>query len=246
MPNGILGEKRPFQTPAQQAEIQRQHNQEVARAQANKPDPEAEGIDKAAAALNGAASAAATDSDIKKMEAFSKEDMDLAEQLLFRGYAEKNYKVVGTTITVTTMSSAESELINEMVYEYANDVPAPDPKKPLEPVPGKSAKVVEGQQTMLTNALTFKGIGDKDISPAAGRSLSFLKAGVKRMSDAEIAGDVKIFNDVRADLKKAIWARASELKRVSTPLIDTISKRRYEFEKLMYDITSRDDLLPKS
>lgn len=250
MAGGILdGPKQNFVGPAEMAEQQRQAMRDSTAAAANRRDPEAEGIDRAAAALGGGSEddVDKVKEELKQLELYSKEDMDLAEQLLFRGYAEKNYKVLAnTTICVTSMSAAEVELVNEMVYEFANAKPEHDPKNPLAEQPGLSAKVVEGNQNLLTIALSFKGVNGTDISPNAGRTLSFIKNGIRSMNNAEVDGDMKKFKEMRDELKKVIWARARELKRVPVPVIDVAGKRRYEFEKMMYDITSREDLLPKS
>jgi hypothetical protein len=235
MAGSITNRKQDFKDPAQMAAEQEQAQ---ALAQKQKPkDKDQENIDAVNSAITGDADK--NDAELKAMEAYTAEDMKLAEEMLFRGYAERDYKVLpNATITVVSMSSAEVELVNEIVYEFANK---PGKKEDQ----GLSAKVVEGQQQMLLIALGFKGINGADISPAAGRHLSFIKAGFKRMGDAEVDGDIKKFNEVRAELKKVIWTRAAELKRVPVSFIDVIAKKRYEFERLMYDITSREDLIPK-
>jgi len=240
MPAGgiIRGPKTDFKGPE---EIDREQRQAQEQAQRRAPvDKDSESIDRASNALSGK-DAEDNEKELKALEVYSKEDMRLAEELLFRGYAEKDFKILpNTTITITSMTSAATELVNEMVYEYAS-------KKDEEGnAPDLSAKVVEGRQQMLLVALGFKGINGADISPASGRSLSFIKSGMKRMSDAEIDGDIKKFNETRAELKKIIWARASELKRIPVSIIDAVAKRRFEFERIMFEITSREDLIPKS
>lgn len=240
--------KDPATVDAEMKQAQRQAQADTLK----KKDPEQDGIDKINAAMSGDnAEAEKNEADLRSLAAYSEEDLALAEELLFRGYAEKTYKVLkNATITVTSMSAAEVELVNEMVYEFANK-PAPAPDKdtkpdPFAPTPGISAKVVESYQQALIIALGFKGVNGSDISPAATRTLAFIKSGFKRMSEQEIEGDVANYTITRAELKKVVGRRAAEMKRVQVSLIDVISKRRFEFERMMHDIMSRDDLLPKS
>jgi uncharacterized alkaline shock family protein YloU len=248
MPTGGLlsNAKKDFMSPDAIAAQQRREHEEAQsqiKRDANKADAQINGLN---SALSGDATAK-TEAEIKSLEKYTKEDLKMAEELIFRGYAERDVEIIpGAKATIASMSAAEVELVNEMIYEYANNIEKADAaNKDKSESSGVSVKVIDGLQQMLFVSLGFKGFNGKDISPSTSRTLQMIKSGVRKMTDCEIDGDIAAFKEIRKELKKTIWARAAELKRMPVSITDSISKKRYDLEKMIFDLTSRDDLLPK-
>lgn len=178
--------------------------------------------------------------ELGEMEKFTEEDISLAEQLLFNGYAQKDLKLTDkVVITVTSMTAVEVDLVNEMMYEFGKKFETSDGRFDV------SQKTIDHMNTLYLLSVSFRGFNGKDLSETRTRSLDLLKNAFKQLNSLEIEGDLEKIKKLRTDIKDAVRARALEIKRMPTPVIDAISRKRSEFESMMYSIINRGDVIPK-
>jgi hypothetical protein len=67
-----------------------------------------------------------------------------------------------------------------------------------------------------------------------------------KVSDYYDNGDIKAGDELKADLKKALVARATRVGRMPTPFIDFLSSKKWEFDSKMGDIMNSKTIIPKS
>ena len=178
--------------------------------------------------------------EIGELEKFTEEDLELAEQLLFNGYCEKTFKLTPkSSITVASISAAEIDIINEMMFEFGKNYETEDGRLDV------SQKTIDFINSLYLLAVAFKGFNGKELSETSTRSLSILKNAFKNLSELEIQGDLKKYKEYREEVKKAIKNRSIEIKRLSTPVVDAISQKRYLFERTLFQIVNKGDVIPK-
>lgn len=179
--------------------------------------------------------------ELGEMEKFTEQDISLAEQLLFNGFAQKDFKLTEKTlVSVTSMTAVEVDLVNEMMYEFGKKYETQDGRFDV------SQKTIDHMNNLYLLAVSFRGFNGKDISDVRTRSLDLLKNAFKQLNNFEIEGDLEKIKKLREDIKSAVRARALEIKRLPTPVIDSVSQKRVEFDRTMYDIINRGDVIPKS
>ena len=225
----------------QDAALKQQHISNIKKA-AEKERPQEDQIKNLNSALAGENEAAKqVEKELEELAKFSKEDLELAEQLLFDGVAKKLYKLSEKySATLFSTNASEISVINELMYEFTKKYESADGRLDV------SQKTMDHMHQLYLLAISFKGYNDKDISNERIRTLELLKAGFKKLAEFEISGDLDNYKKVCEEIKKIIRARAAEIKKLPAAVIDALSNKRYEFERMMYDIVTRGDVLPKS
>jgi hypothetical protein len=203
--------------------------------------PMEESIEKMNKALSGQVSESKKiEKELEDLNKFSDEDIKLAEELLFNGHAKKTIKLsekVGATFYST--NAAEISLINELMYEFTKKYESTDGRLDV------SQKTIDHMNQLYMLTISFKGYDDKELSSAKTRSLDLIKSAFKRLSEFEIAGEIDNYKKLSDELKVVIKARAAEIKNMAGTILDALSFKRYQFERDMYDIITRGDVIPK-
>lgn len=178
--------------------------------------------------------------ELAEMDVYSKEDLGLAEELLFNKYVRKEMPLTKTkVVSMYTVSAAEMDLVNDMIFDFAKNNEDEDGNVNV------SQRKMDTLQQLYVLAVAFEGFGS-DIAENKSISVELIKRSIVKMDDVEAAGDIKAFNDMREEIKKAIKKRAYIIRQLSAAIIDVLSKKRFEFESMISDILSRGDILPKS
>lgn len=183
------------------------------------------------------------DKELEEMEKISERDQELAEALIFNGYAE--YEVVMVNLpkakfTLCSTSADDVALVDEMIFEFVRS--KEDQKTGAVDIAETNVKAF---RLTLTLSLSYKGRDGKDFMDAPVHQLSTIKKAIQRCKDLEAAGDLDQLQKLRAELKAGVKRRASRISALPTPVIDYLSQQRYEFDSKMYSIMTTKNLLPK-
>jgi len=207
-----------------------------------KERPEEQQVKKLNQQLSGQVSESSKiEKELQDMEQYTEEDLRLAEELLFNGFAQKDIRLTEkTTATVYSINANEMQLINEMMFEFTKQYELADGKLDV------SQRTMDLMNQLYVLSLSFKGYNGNDIVPVKAGSLDLIKSAFKRMAETEIAGQIEIFDKLREEIKIVVKKRAAEIKKLPASIIDVLSSKRYEFENTMYAIVNRGDILPKS
>lgn len=208
--------------------------------EATKPTEDA--VSKLNDALSGKNSEnAKIEKELEDFNKFSEEDIALAEELLFNGFAKKDFKLSEKySATIYTSSASDISIVNELMFEFTKKYEKPDGRVDI------SQKALDHMQQLYLLAISFKGYNDKEFSTEKIRSLDLIKNAMKKLSEFEISGELDNYAKLMEEIKKAVRSRAAEIKKLPASVIDSISFKRYELERTMYDIVTRGDILPKS
>jgi hypothetical protein len=205
-----------------------------------KKDPDAENIDQLNKALSGD-NKSSLDEDIVKI---SKEDMALAEQLIFNGYTECNVEMVnfpGRKFAICSTNAEEMGLIDEIVFEKIRSVKQND---------DGSVEMPENSIRALRNALfisvSYRGVDGKDISTDAICHINTIKRAILKLGDIYNSGELAKADDLKKSIKQAMIKRATIVKRMPTPLIDFITNEKYNFDVKMLKIMNEKNIVPLS
>jgi hypothetical protein len=252
MQSGILGTKKEevvgrvvpkqqFQDIFMQDAQLKQKTAEAVKGMLDKEKPAEEAITQLNDALSGKnQEAKQNEKELEELNKFSKEDIELASQLLFNGFAKKDIKINSTvSATVVSSSSMEMAIVNELMYELSKK------SEDKEGRVDKSQKDMDLMYQLYILAISFKGYNDKDIAQK-GSSLEMIKKACGRLSDLEIDGNIEEHAKMMEKIKIAIKVRASEIKKLPATIVDILSMKRFEFEREMYEILTKGDVLPKS
>jgi hypothetical protein len=225
----------------QDARLKQNTAQAIKKAQ-EKERPTEEAVTKLNDALSGKNSESAKiEKELEDLNKFSEEDLKLAEELLFNGHAKKDFRLNDRySATIYSTNALEIAIVNELMFEFTRKYEKPDGRVDV------SQKTMDHMHQLYLLAVSFKGYNDKDISTERVRSLDVIKSACKKLSEFEVDGDLASYAKLMEEIKNAVKARAAEIKRLSAAVIDSISYKRYDFERMMYDIVTRGDILPKS
>ena len=209
---------------------------------AKKDLPAEEAVNKLNNAMSGASAATKkVEEELQDMEKFSEADIELAEQLLFNGFAQKDIEIgKSTKASFYTTNAAETELINELVFEFTKKHESQDGRIDA------PQRAVDLLHQMYLLAISFRGFNGKDVSEARTRSLDLIKNACKTLNELELAGDLEKFGKLREEVKGAIKLRASEMKsKLAVATVDALSDKRFKFERTMFNIINKGDVFPK-
>jgi len=197
-------------------------------------------VAKANAIMSGTAD---TQKELDELDQISEKDQELAEALIFNGYAEFDAVMVNFPKRKFTMCSTSADdiaLIDEMVFEYVKS--KEDMKTGSVDLPDTNVKAF---RLSLNLAVSYKGIDGKDIMESAVHHLSTIKKAISKCRELEVTGDIDKLKSLRDELKTAMRRRAAKITALPTPIIDYLSGQKYEFDSKMFSLMTTKNLLPK-
>lgn len=199
-------------------------------------------VDKANAALSGSTSKFDM-KEFEELEKISDEDLELAEQTIFKGYAELNITIPNMpkhTFTLCTTSAEDMSIIDEILYDMVKGKEDKDGEVDL------PAQHVQTMRAALFLALGFKGTDGKDFCDEPINQLATIKKAVIKVKDLECSGEIDKSIALMKSLKDSVKYRAVRMRRFPTPVIDFLSGKKYEFDNRMYTIMVSPKIIPKS
>lgn len=200
-------------------------------------------IDNLNQSLSGSAEQKQLEEEFDNIEKVSAEDLILAEELLFKGYAEKTFKnpnFENMSYTMCTTNADDVAIVDEMVFELAKK------NEDSEGLIDLPESVIKNTRNIYTLALSYKGDNGADICTDKVSHLSIIKKAISKLSEYEVSGDIKGFKELRDSIKKSILKRSIEIRKRPTPIIDMLSNAKYKFDNTMYRIMDAKGILPKS
>ena len=238
-------EKIDFEEPAAIAAKQRAEYAKNMQESAKKGLGKEEQVAKLNEALQGASGGSEGDKLEKELQEaikYSPEDLEMAEQLLFTGRAVKNCQLTEKmAATMSTLSTLEVDIVNEMLYEFTKS--KEDDKGRLD----VSQRTLDLTHQFMLIAFSFKGYNDEDFISNKAFSLDIIKNAIRKLAELELSGSLESYNKLRSEIKSAVSKRVTELKvKFPATVIDILSAKRFELERLMHDVLSRGNILPKS
>ena len=169
----------------------------------------------------------------------SKEDLDLAERMIFNNYAEIDVTMPNLTkytYTISTMSAEEINLIDELVFEYVKEN---DDKI--------SQQMVATFRSLCFVALSYRGMNKEELCKERGTAqLNTLKTAIMRSNELLGLGDLEKAASLRAEIKKETKYRIMKIRRMSPAIIDFILDEKAKFDQKMHDILNMKGVIPKS
>jgi hypothetical protein len=169
----------------------------------------------------------------------SKEDLDLAERMIFNNYAEidvSSPNLEKYTFTITTMSAEEINLIDELVYEYVKEN---DDKI--------SNQMVNTFRSLCSVALSYRGMNKKELCEEDGTAqLNTLKTAVMRSNELLSFGKIDEAGKLRDEIKKKLKYRIMKVRRLSPAVIDFILDEKFKFDQKIHNILNIKGVVPKS
>lgn len=232
--------KEEFQTPFEQQEgLVRSR---VMTGQDKKPG---EGYaEKAASAINKAAGSTPDLTDeYREAMTVSKEDLELAEKLVFDGYAEIDIEMPnlpGKKFTICSTNAEEMSMIDEIIFDMVKEKEADDGRVDL------PQNHIQTWRNALYVALGYRGMNQTELCDNGQHHLNTIKKAIQKISDLQFDGNIGQSEKLKTDLKKSLKVRATRVRRMGTPLIDFLSAKKLEFDQKMFAIMSSKGILPKS
>ena len=181
--------------------------------------------------------------EFQELEQITPEDLELAEQIVFKGCAEKDIVIPNLPnhkFTICTTSAEEMSVVDEIIYEMVKA------KEDNEGDVDLPALHVQTMRAALTLALGFKGVDDKDYCDEPINQLMTIKRAIIKVKDFEYEGDMDSSNKLNESLKKSLKRRAIRVRRLPTPVIDFLSTSKYGFDTAMLQVMMSKKLIPKS
>jgi len=203
--------------------------------------PEMDGVERLNKSLSGQNDPNNVQEELE--DDITEEDMALAEELLFKGYAQFDKKIpVGKDnfATLCSTTAEESQLINELTFDYIKEHESED---------GKSSDLPENNVNLMIQffniALAFKGYNGGDICEKKIYQIDLIKSAIKKLRSLEDSGNIKGYEEMRGQIKNSIKGRASKIRTIPIAVIDFLSNQKFQFDRKMYEIMNRDNIVPK-
>jgi hypothetical protein len=181
------------------------------------------------------------DEDIVKISA---EDMKLAEQLIFNGYAESSVVMKNfpdRKFIICSTNAEEIGLLDEIVFEKIRSVKQNE---------DGSVEMPENAIRSLRNALfisiSYRGTDGKDFAPDPLCHLNTIKRAITKMGELYNIGEMTKAEELKTNIKKAMNKRVMYVKRMPTPLIDFITNEKYNFDVKMLKVMNEKNIIPLS
>ncbi len=236
-------EKKDFKDPfiQQQSEINERSKRSVPSIEELAGDST---LNNTANAVNNAGPGRNVQADLDEMEKFSKEDIELAEQMIFKGFAEFDTEIdrfKGYKFTIGSTTAEEIAIIDEIVFDFVKRSEGSDG------VVNLPQNNVQSFRNSLFIAISYRGMNQEELAKDnSSCHLNTIKKAVIRVSDLEDGGQLKEAETLKASLKKRLTQRATMVSRLATPIIDFLSEKKYEFDAKMLSIMTTPGILPKS
>jgi hypothetical protein len=195
-------------------------------------------IEKTQQALNNQGSSTLEDDGI------TEEDMKLAEQLIFNGYAEKDIEMdsfKGKKFTICSTNAEEMSVIDDIAFDMVKNV-----KANSDGTVDLPENHLRTMRNALFVALSYRGCNNKEISTDPLSYLNTLKKAIIKTNELYNDGEIIKASELKESVKKALIKRASLIKRLPTPFIDFISGEKFKFDSKMSEIMNMKGIIPKS
>lgn len=173
----------------------------------------------------------------------SPEDLDLAEQMIFRGYAETDVSIPvfkDKKFTICSTSAEELSMLDEVVFNYAKSFERNDGTFDI------PQNKISSLRNSLFVAISYRGMNGSELCDAGAYHLNTIKRGIIKVEELLLSGDVEKSNNLKKQVEKSLLYRAAQIRKMATPLIDFLSSEKANFDAKMLRIMSDKDLLPKS
>ena len=236
---GPLPEKEEFKDPfAIQNDLRSQaetKNRAIERMAASETDA----AQKAANALNNQGELSAGVDD-----GITADDLKLAEQLIFKGYAEKNVEMEafpGKKFTICSTNAEELSIIDDIAFDMVKNI-----QTNSDGTVDLPENHVRTMRNALFVALSYRGVDGVELCTDAVCHLNTLKKAIFKTNELYNEGDIKKGDELKVSLKRALVKRATAVKRLATPLIDFLSGEKYRFDAKMAEVMNKKGILPKS
>ena len=170
------------------------------------------------------------------------DDLKLAEKLIFDGFAEREVFMTNfpdRKFTICSTSAEELSIMDEVLFDMVKD----------HEVSGQidlPQNHLTSMRSALFLALGYRGASEKELCREPGQHLNTIKKAVIKLTGHDLAGELDEAKKLRASLKHALRARALQIKRLPTSMIDWLSGEKQRFDRKMYKVMSTKDIIPKS
>lgn len=236
----IPSEKKDFKDPFAEQQDEVRSRDSGPRKPLNLGESAAE---KTAAALNESPGRN-VQAELDEMDKVDPNDLKLAEQLIFKGYAEYDVEIKnlpGNRFTICSTNAEEMAVIDEIIYEMLKNSEQDD----------GSIDIPQNNVNALRNAIfiaiSYRGMNKKELMDEDGSChLNTIKRAIIRVSELQNQGKIKESTELKKNLKECLIRRGTTVQRLATPIIDFLSSAKYEFDAKMLKIMSSKGLLPKS
>jgi len=181
--------------------------------------------------------------ELEDLEKVSPEDLKLAEQLIFKGYAEKDIEMLnlpGNVFTICSTSAAEYDIIDEVVFDKVKGYETDDGKIDM------PQNKLTALKTALMIAISYRGRNKEEICVDSVNHLNTIKNAIIKISEYQMLGEIKKLDELKESLKKSLLVRAIHIMKLPTQIIDFLSSEKLAFDSTMYRIMTTKKILPKS
>lgn len=183
--------------------------------------------------------------ELDDLDKITEQDMELAEQLVFKGYAEfdvKMKKFDKYSFTICSTNAEEMSILDEVIYDLVKK--AKDRGDGTVDLP---QNYVSTMRNALYVAISYRGMNKKELMEGnVGCYLNTIKTGLAKVTDMFGQGEVEKAGEFKESIKKSLIKRAGEIKKLPTPIIDFLSGAKFDFDDKMIQIMSHKDIIPKS
>ena len=151
---------------------------------------------------------------------FTEADYDMVDQVVFRGYAEKEIKFGpdGRYHAILTTSTSGEEIVMETILMEVSDSGEMSPQ------------MFQQYMGMLLVSLSLKSMHGKDYPENPALNLDRLKNAFKVLLEFERAGKEDKYKEQFANIIKLVKGRLSYVKEMPTPIAEKMSKERSKIE----------------
>jgi len=229
-----------------QAEAPQEKEERVMQA----PGKEEQAINSAIDTVNKSGVGGDDGSTVSKLEEelleITDEDEELAEQMLFKGYAEKDVvipalKRKGTYISICTMTPQDISIVNKIVYDMIRENEDEDGLMNIPDIE------ITNSKNSFTMALSYIGIDGVDLcEDIVTAKLATLKMAIKKYNELASIGEIDKAEGLLKDIVKNVTIREKMFKQIPTSIVDFISEQKFKFEDRLYSIMNQDAIIPKS
>jgi len=241
-PPAVLPEKQDFKEPFK--EHAETLSDRISNQKGIRVDPGEKAAADAAAALNKQGPDKDMEAELEEMDKISPEDLDLAEQMVFKGFAEFDVEMSNLPnhkFTICSTNAEEMNMIDEIIFDMVKR--AEDKEDGTVDLPQNQ---VQAMRNALFVAISYKGRNKEEVMDDSSCYLNTIKKAIIRISELENLGQIDESKKLKTSLKKSLIRRATAIKRMPTPVIDFLSGEKYAFDAKMYKIMSTKNVLPKS
>lgn len=154
---------------------------------------------------------------------FSEEDYALVDQVVFKGYAEKEYKFGAQDkfrATITTSTSNEELAMEKILMDIAENEKLSD-------------QAFTQHMGILLLSLSLKSINGKDFPDNPALKLELLKSAFLKLLEFERDGKTEKYEEQLNNIIKIVKKRIAYIKALPTALTETLAQKRSNLEMMI-------------